>query len=57
MFQLTDHRVGGSPWTAHGGQTRSVVSSTRHKQHIMLLHSLIDHLTDPPEIQITSHGH
>lgn len=44
--------AGGSPRAADCGQARAVVSCTWNKHHIVLLHGLCDHLTNPPESQM-----
>lgn len=36
------------PWAANCRETWTVVPSTGDKHHIVLLHGLSDHLTNPP---------
>lgn len=38
----------GSSRTANSGKAGAIVPRTGHKNHIVLLHSLRDHFTNPP---------
>lgn len=48
--QRTYDAAGGSSRAADCGQTGAVVSCTRNKNDIVLLHSFCDYLADPPEM-------
>lgn len=49
LSERTYDTAGGSPGAADGGEARPVVSCTRNEYDIVLLRSLCDHLTNPPE--------